>query len=193
VDDAAGRWDEALHQYREAQARHPTFAMYSYGIALGLICKGDLGAAATEAGNLRFRFGDPLHATLVDAGIAKHAGHHLEALEILEPHREALMVNRATTFTGHYAYAAAKAGRPEQARQAWLELRARGGPPEPPHLLVALGDLEGARRRIEEGYQQRAAWLRFAACWPELEQLMELPGAAGMLREVGPPALHQGR
>jgi eukaryotic-like serine/threonine-protein kinase len=183
----AGRYDEALERMRTAQARDPTNALYRYEIGRTLICKGDFGRAAVEAASLRSRFGDTLHATLLEAEIASRQGRYLEAIDLLEPQREALMVNRATTYSRLFAYAAAKAGQPERARQVWQELQARGGPPEPPFLLLALGDPEGARRAMEEAHEMRSAWLRLVGCWPDLDELRRLPGVDQILREVGPP------
>ncbi len=185
---SAGRFDESVAMTRRAQERWPTSSLLPYNIGLTQICAGRLEEAEAEARELRDRFRDQVHATLLDAMVLSRRRRYAEAADLLESHRDALMVNRATTFLQELSWAAAKAGQPERARRAIAELRALGGLPQPSALL-ALGDPEGAVRDVEERYRRHDYTLQMARCWPDYENLKRLPGAGEILRQVGPPEL----
>jgi eukaryotic-like serine/threonine-protein kinase len=182
----AGRFDEALARFRYAQERFPASTLLVYQIGEALVCKGDLDGALQEARKLRERLGDTVHAVLLEAEAASRRGRFTEAVDLLESHREALLVNRATTFLQGHAYAAAKAGRVDLAQRSLRELESLGGRPTA-SVLLALGDREAARRTLEEHFRQRDYALLSAPCWVEYENLRRLPGVDLIFDAAAPP------
>jgi TolB-like protein/DNA-binding winged helix-turn-helix (wHTH) protein/Tfp pilus assembly protein PilF len=182
----SGRFDEALARQRHAQERWPTNAMLPYDIGCLFVCAGRLDEAEAQLAEFRGRFPGEAEATLLEAMVLSRRGRHAEAADLLEAHREALVVNRATTSLNELSWASARAGQPERARRAVRDLEALGGRVDP-STLYALGDLEGVRRVMEERYRQRDYSLHYARCWPEYDNLMRIPEVARILRESLPP------
>jgi hypothetical protein len=131
--------------------------------------------------------GDKTEATILAAIAASRRGRYAEAADLLERHRDALLVNRATTFLQELAWATAKAGQPERSRRAIRELEALGGRVPPP-VLLALGDTEAALARLRAAERERDYHLRQARCWPGYEEIVRLPEADRILRAAGPPS-----
>ena len=108
----AGRFEEALAQLRHGLERWPTSTFVRYQIGLTGVCAGRFDEAAAQASELRSRFGDDVHATLLDAMALTGRGQYAAAVDLLESRRPMLLVNRATTFYQTLGYAAARAGNP---------------------------------------------------------------------------------
>jgi predicted Zn-dependent protease len=187
-----GRFDESLALWRAARERWPTTPLIPFMIGMNQVCAGRLDEAEQELSQLRARFAEDVQSPLLEAHILSRRGRYAEAADLLERHRAALMVNRATTFLRELAYAAARAGQPERARRAIAELRALGDQ-DPPWVLFALGDLAGAAREVEDRFQRNDYSLRMALCWPGYEQMLRHPEIGPNLREVGPPPAPVGR
>jgi TolB-like protein/DNA-binding winged helix-turn-helix (wHTH) protein len=180
----AGRFDESLVRLRNTLERWPTSPFTGYQIGVTYLCARRYDEAQAEANVLRTRFGDDLHATLLDGMVQLGRGQYATAVDTLEGRRKELMVNWATTFLQHLAYAAARANQPALARGAVEELVKRGGRPMPPVVLVMQGR-DAAIRQIQEFGRQRDYALLQARCWVDYDSLRAIPEIATALREAG--------
>ena len=186
----AGRFDEGLARLRHALERWPTNVALRASLAGACLCAGRYDDAAAEAAELRTRFGDDPEAALIEARVLAARGRYAEAIALLERHREALMVNRTTTYLRTLGWVAARGGDSGRARQAITELQALGNPP-PAAILVALGERDEAARRIEEAHSQRDFSLSTIRCSPEFENFTTVPRIATVLRAIRLPGLDQ--
>jgi TolB-like protein/DNA-binding winged helix-turn-helix (wHTH) protein/Tfp pilus assembly protein PilF len=184
----AGRFDEGIARLRYALERWPTSTTVRFWLAWSCVCAGRYDEARAEAEELRARLSDEPHAALIEAMILGRTGRYLEAIERLEAERDALLVNRATSFLQELSYVAAKAGDLERAKQAIAQLEAMGGRARV-DVLVAMGATAGAVARIQQLHTQRDYALLQLRCSPEYENLRRIPEVDRIYREVGPPNL----
>jgi TolB-like protein/DNA-binding winged helix-turn-helix (wHTH) protein/Tfp pilus assembly protein PilF len=185
----AGRSDEGITRLRYALERWPTSPTVRYWLAACYVCEQRYDEAMIEARELLLRLGDRPHAALIEGMVLARTGRHVEAIELLEAHREALLVNRASTYLQVLSHAAARAGDQQRARAAIAELERLGGR-RTVSTIFALGDTEGAIARVEELYALRDYTLLQARCWPEYHNLRKVPRIDRILREVGAPRAH---
>jgi hypothetical protein len=125
-----------------------------------------------------------LHASLLEAMALAGKGQYAAAVDLLEANRKGLLVNRATTFLNNLAYAAAKAGQPERARQAVRELKALGGYP-PPSVVLALEGRDAAVRQVREIHRRRDYVLLQARCWADYQEFRAIPEIEEIFRAAG--------
>jgi TolB-like protein/DNA-binding winged helix-turn-helix (wHTH) protein/Tfp pilus assembly protein PilF len=180
----AGRFDEADARQRSSLERWPTSSNVRFWIGMNYICARRYKEAAAEAKEMRMRLGDDGQPQLLEAMVLVGTGQYAAAVELLESRREALMVNRATTFLLRLSHAAARAGDTARAREALRDLQSLGNPPSP-SILFALGDVTGAVEQIETFKRERDYDLLQARCWPEYENLRKIPAVNNILRAVG--------
>jgi TolB-like protein/DNA-binding winged helix-turn-helix (wHTH) protein/Tfp pilus assembly protein PilF len=185
---SAGRFDEGIARLRYALERWPTSTTVRFWLAWSCVCAGRYDEARAEAEELRARLSDEPHAALIEAMILGRTGRYLEAIERLEAERDALLVNRATSFLQELSYVAAKAGDLKRAKQAIAQLEAMGGRARV-DVLVAMGATAGAVARIQQLHAQRDYALLQLRCSPEYENLRRIPEVDRIYREVGPPNL----
>ena len=179
----AGRFDEALTRLRYARERWPTSSVVRFWIGSTGVCARRYDEAAAEASQLRDLLGDEVHATLLDAMVLVGQGRPAEAVALLDGRRESLLVNRATTYLQTVAYAAARAGQHDRARQAIRDLEARGSG-ACASILLALGDTSGAVQVTEQAYEQRDYSLYQARCAWEYDAMRRIPRIERILRDV---------
>lgn len=180
----AGRFDESLTRLRYALERWPTAPFTGFQIALTCLCARRYDEAQAEANTLRQRFGDEIHASLIEGMVQAGKGQYATAVETLEAHRKEFMVNRATTFLLTLAWAAARSDQKPRARQALAELEKLGGRPTP-FVLLALDGEAAAVRLVQQYHRDQDYVLMQARCWPEYHKLRAIPEIAKILREVG--------
>ena len=89
-----------------------------------------------------------------------------------------------------FAWALARAGQTEEARQRLDELDALASstfvsPCQRGAVLLALGDIEGGLLRLEEGVEQRDAWVVFLGAGPRFASFRGEPRFLELLRRVG--------
>jgi tetratricopeptide (TPR) repeat protein len=184
-----GRFDEGLARIRSALERWPTNAAAQFILGQSCVCAHRYDDAAMVAADFRTQLGDNAQAALIDGMAEAGRGNYTAAITLLESQRQALLINRATTFYGTLAWAEARAGDKTRARQALKEFVALGNPMTP-GLLLALGDEPGAIRAVEEAHRAHDLGLLQIRCSPEFEQLVKVPRIAQILREVRLPGLH---
>jgi predicted Zn-dependent protease len=182
----SGRFDESYERHRYAQERLPTSAMRLYDTGCLFVCAGRLDDAAVQLAELRARFPGGAEVVLLEAMILGRRGRYAEAADLLESHRSALLVNRATTSLHELSWASARAGQPERARRAVRDLEALGGRIDP-STAYALGGAAAVGPLVAELGRKRDYSLHYARCWPEYANLMRIPEVARILREAGPP------
>ena len=180
----SGRFDESIARLRFALERWPTSPFTGFQIALTCLCARRYDDAQAEANTLRQRFGDQVHAALIDGMVQAGKGQYATAVETLEAHRKELMVNRATTFLQMLAWAAARSNQEPRARQAVEQLKKLGGRPAP-FVVRALDGDAAAVRLVQQYHSEQDYALLQARCWPEYPQLRAIPEIARILREVG--------
>jgi TolB-like protein/DNA-binding winged helix-turn-helix (wHTH) protein/Tfp pilus assembly protein PilF len=180
----AGRFDEADARQRYSLERWPTSPSVRFWLGANYICAGRFTEAAAEAQEMRLRLGDDGQPQLLEAMVLVGTGQYAAAVELLESRREALMVNRASTFLLRLSHAAARAGDTARARQAFRDFLSLGNPPSP-SILFALGDVTGAVEQVETFHRQRDYNLLQARCWPEYENLRKIPAVKKILHAVG--------
>jgi TolB-like protein/DNA-binding winged helix-turn-helix (wHTH) protein/Tfp pilus assembly protein PilF len=180
----AGRFDEAVVRQRYALERSPASPTVRFWLGVNYVCAGRYDDAFAEADEMRNRLGDDVEPALLEGMALVGAGKYAEAVELMESRREALLVNRATTFLVRLGHAAARAGDTARARRALRELQEIGNHP-PPGILFALGDVDAAVEQIEALHRQRDYSLLQARCWPEYDNLRRIPAVRTIFRDVG--------
>jgi eukaryotic-like serine/threonine-protein kinase len=184
----SGRFDEAIARLRYGLERWPTSPTVRFWLAASFACAGRYDEARAEAQEIRIRLGDEAEAALIEAMVLSRTGEYEHAVGRLELHRDALMVNRATTFLNVLGHAAARAGDLDKAKKALAQLEALGGRPQPGALL-AMGERNAAVALIQQNHARRDYSLLQARCAPEYDTLRQIPEVDRILREVGPPGL----
>jgi len=184
---SAGKYEEAVQWLRHARELNPLDGRIGYLIGYYAICGEDLETAEAQVRELHEVYRNEEQAALLSAAIAERRGEYEREVAILQSHREVLMPNYGTSLHRRLAYALAKSGRREESLEVVAAARARWGAEPDPNVLVALGDVEGARRRVEFYYRERGYAAVGADCWPEIDTLMEMPEIARMLRELNRP------
>ena len=182
----SGRFDESYARHRYAQERLPTSPMRLYDTGCLFVCAGRLDEAEAQLAELRIRFPGDADVVLLEAMILGRRGRYVDAADVLESHRSALLVNRATTFLNELSWASARAGQPERARRAVRDLETLGGRIDA-STAYALGGAAAVVPLIEQLDRTRDYSLHYARCWPEYASLMRIPEVARVLREAGPP------
>jgi TolB-like protein/DNA-binding winged helix-turn-helix (wHTH) protein/Tfp pilus assembly protein PilF len=180
----AGRFDEAITRQRYALERSPASPTVRFWLGMNYICAGRYDEASAEAYQMRTRLRDDVQPALLEGMALAGVGRYADAVELLESRREALLVNRATTFLVRLGHAAARAGDTARARRALRELHALGNPPSP-SILFALGDVAAAVEEIERLDRQRDYSLLQSRCWPEYDNLRRIPSVRKILLGVG--------
>jgi eukaryotic-like serine/threonine-protein kinase len=184
----SGRFDEAIARLQYGLERWPTSPTVRFWLGTTFACAGRYDEALAEAQEIRMRLDDEAEAALIEAMVLSRTGEYEQAVGRLEIHRDALMVNRATTFLNLLAYAAARAGDLDKAKVAIAQLKDLGGRPQPGALL-AMGDRHAAVALIQQHHARRDYSLLQARCAPEYDNLRRIPEVDRILREVGPPGL----
>jgi TolB-like protein/DNA-binding winged helix-turn-helix (wHTH) protein/Tfp pilus assembly protein PilF len=183
----AGRFDEGIARLRHALERWPTNVAIRASLAGSCVCARRYDDAALEAAELR-RLGEDTEAALIEARVLAAREQFAAAIALLTRHRDALMVNRSTTYFRTLGWVAARAGDAGRARQAIDRLKTLGNPP-PAAILFALGEREEAARVIEAAYEQRDFSVRMIRCSPEFENYRTVPRIEKALRASRLPGL----
>ena len=135
-------------------------------------CQGRFEEADTLARDAQTLRGDVVDLLSVRAVIACERGDPRRGVEHAE--RAADSNDPSRILLSHLAYAYARAGEAARARRAMAAIGARPNGHAATFLiapLVALGELEEAKRRTRQAEEERCPWRAFAWCDPRLELL----------------------
>ena len=130
-----------------------------------------------------------LVALYLAGGVYSRLGRHDDALRVFA--RSVELTDRAPFYVSYDAWARARAGRTGEARASLAELEARAASEyvQPLYLAVvhsALGEMDRAFERLEEGVQRRNAWIG-SPRMPMFEDFRRDPRFAAHLHRIGHP------
>jgi TolB-like protein/DNA-binding winged helix-turn-helix (wHTH) protein/Tfp pilus assembly protein PilF len=180
----AGRFDESLDRLRYALERTPTSPYVRYSLGVACICANRVDDALAEARALRERLGDDVQATLIEAMADIRRQRFADAIARLEAKRAAIAVNRATTMNEIVAFAAARFGQEQRARDALRDIVSLGGK-LPAHVVFELDGPEAAVTMLRESAERHEYTILSARCWPNYEQMRKVAEVSDIFRKLG--------
>lgn len=195
---AAGRHDEAIRHFRQAEERSPLSEVLKLQVATAYSCAGRHDAAIAEARELRARVARTGRQGMVGdtvwvlGFVSRHRsvmGMHAEAIATAE--QFVAVSDSSPGAQGALALAYALAGRRDEARPLADRLEARvrqaGGVWRPAHLYAALGDTDRALDMVEAAFVQRRTGMAPFRCTLTYRLLRDEPRMQALLRPVGFP------
>jgi DNA-binding SARP family transcriptional activator/TolB-like protein len=179
---AAGRYDEAVSHFREAEERNPMSRFLKGQLARALFCAGRYDEAVAQA-RLTARLW-PEGDAAAEAGLLGNAytvqAMHAEAIAQFE--RAVALSDSASWAISGLAYARARAGDLREARR----ILTGHGPVGDPILYVALGETGRAVTMVESDVRERGLRaLGDLRCFPEWRTLRARPRIREVLRRIG--------
>ena len=184
-----GRDEVATGAARRAQSLDP-LNPYIHAVAGGIYDFHDRREEALGAFDRAFEI-DPnyLVALYLSGGAYSRMGRHDDALRVFG--RGVELTDRAPFYLSYDAWARARAGRTGEARVALAELEARAATEyvQPLQLAIvhaALGEMDLAFERLEEGTRRRNPWMGTPRM-PMFEDFRRDPRFAEHLRRIGHP------
>ena len=161
---AQGRFGEACTLARDAQALEPVSPYVSAVLGNALMLNGQLAEALTELERGRDLAPDSLHVLWISGSAYMRAGLPDESIAALT--RAATLANRSAYYLGYLGWAHATAKRQQAAETILGELDERAQTSYVPPVLKAwisgaLGRIDEAFDRLEQGWQERSPLLTF--------------------------------
>ncbi|MEZ4412014.1 MAG: BTAD domain-containing putative transcriptional regulator, partial [Gemmatimonadales bacterium] len=189
---SAGRYDEAIAEYRKAEARDPLSDLLKAQIVRAYSCADRHEEAVAEARRLRARVaaaggagvsGDSVWFLSVATEEYSLSGRHAEAVQAAEQ-----MVKLTDTLgSGNaLAFALAMGGREAEARALVARLESLGIEPWPA-IFAALGDTARAVELTTSRVRKQGRALVGARCWLIYQVMPEDPRLQELLKPVGFP------
>ncbi|HEY6050123.1 MAG TPA: tetratricopeptide repeat protein, partial [Thermoanaerobaculia bacterium] len=184
---AISRFDESMSIWRRAQELDPLAPIIRAGPAWNLLLSRRYEEAIAAADKV-LEVDPTFPVALGVIGLASsRLSRHEKAIQAL---KKAIEASSSTRYRGDLAYVYAKAGRPDEARDALTELRefSKTRYVSPYYLApahAALGDFETAFARLEEAFAERSPGMTYLMIDPNLDDLRSDPRFGELLRRVG--------
>jgi DNA-binding SARP family transcriptional activator/TolB-like protein len=192
--EAAGRYDEAIDEFRKAEARDPLSDLLKAQIASAYSCAGRHDEAIAEARELRARvaatgrsgvIGDSAWILLFTSRENAMAGRSGEAIEEA---RQLVRLGDTASFGDALAFALAMGGRRAEAHALVDRMKALDvASPWWAGVYAALGDTARAIEVATAVVREREPLLTGARCWPVYQVLPDEPRLQALLEPVGFP------
>jgi DNA-binding SARP family transcriptional activator/TolB-like protein len=186
---AAGRHDDAIAHYRQAEERNPLSEQLKLQIASAYSCAGRHVEAIAQLERLRARLGDGVVGLRFSLGNEYLAtGRHAEAIAELEAAVD--LSDSAPVIVAGLAYAYARAGRLDEARALMprLEQQGDGWVWYGPALYAALGETDRAVAAVEAAFDVEGRdWAPHFRCSWTYRELRNEPRVQEIVRRIGFP------
>jgi TolB-like protein len=180
----AGRFDEAIEQYKKARERDPMSSRLLRQLGIAYLVTGRPDVAEDLARRLIEEYPDSHQGYRLLFRVFMRSERYEEAVTVLEKHQDE-MVAVAPWTAGAFPVALAKAGRVEEAREIVRELEASGAHWFP-ELYWVLGEEDKAMAQIEAAFAvRRDVLLNIRGS----ESCMEHPRCREIMEAIGFPNL----
>lgn len=179
---AAGRYEEAVVHFREAEERNPTSWLVKRGVVKALFCAGRYDEAVAQA-RITARLWPDRDATVTHGLLGNaYAAKSMHPEAVTEFERAVALSDSAGWAIAGVAYAHARAGDVAEARRVLEGHDDAAGAV----LYAALGETDRAVSMVQEDFRRRGLRaLGDLRCFPEWEALSADPRIREVLRRIG--------